>query len=199
MRVGEHVEQSKNREQGRLESPIERQELSGDLLRTLRPSSPASIWKYALRRSITGRYGVAFPYDTELASSLSHPSVRCEWVNSRTRRDFPRRARPRAPPPGRGRRGSSRAWRRWSSSPSRPDETCQTSGRRRLEVASAPARHPLPRTPPPGRRGPRCDRPERPDLHVALGGAQVSAVIRMDPGMAVCSSARRGGWFVRRL
>ncbi len=29
-----------------------------------------------------GSHDVALPYDTELDSSTSQPSVRCEWMNS---------------------------------------------------------------------------------------------------------------------
>jgi hypothetical protein len=38
---------------------------------------------------MSGRNAVAFPYETELLSTISQPSVRCEWVNSQKRRDLP--------------------------------------------------------------------------------------------------------------
>ena len=38
---------------------------------------------------MTGRYGVAVPYETEALSRINQPWVRCECVNSQTSRDFP--------------------------------------------------------------------------------------------------------------
>lgn len=50
--------------------------------RIFRASSLGSIAKYVFSSSITGRYAVALPYDTDAASTSRHPSVRCECVNS---------------------------------------------------------------------------------------------------------------------
>ena len=34
---------------------------------------------------MTGKYGVALPYDTEALSRTRQPCVRCEWITSYTR------------------------------------------------------------------------------------------------------------------
>ena len=52
------------------------------LARIVRASSRSAIWKYVLRRSMTGKYAVAFPYDTEKLSRTNHPWARWEWTNS---------------------------------------------------------------------------------------------------------------------
>src|SRR4029450_7472795 len=70
---------------------------------------------------MSGRNAVAFPYETELLSTVDQPCVRCEWVNSQKRRDLPTPGSPTTattwpcPAPAR-----SRAWRSCSSSGSRP-------------------------------------------------------------------------------
>src|ERR687887_667419 len=43
---------------------------------------------------MTGKYGVALPYDTEALSSTSQPCVRWECTHSYTRRDLPTPASP---------------------------------------------------------------------------------------------------------
>ena len=141
--------------------------------RIARGSSRSWIRQYAFRRSMTGRYGVAFPYETEPLSSTSHPWVRCDRVNSQTSRDFPTPASPTMatawPWPAAAR--SSACASCWSSALA-PDEAGQAAGGAGLE-------------PGPGRHGPGQlvdrrrglepldgDAPERPDLDVALGQPQ---------------------------
>src|SRR5262252_6818896 len=62
--------------------------------RMARGSSRSWIRQYALSSSMTARYGVALPYETNPLSSTSHPCVRCDRENSQTRRDLPKPASP---------------------------------------------------------------------------------------------------------
>src|SRR4029453_4464827 len=90
---------------------------------------------------MSGRNAVAFPYETELLSTVDQPCVRCEWVNSQKRRDLPTPGSPTTattwpcPAPA-----ASRACRRLSTFACRPDEGRRAGGRGRLQPRAHGAR-----------------------------------------------------------
>src|SRR5215475_9516453 len=98
---------------------------------------------------MTGKYGVALPYDTEALSRTNQPWVRCECTTSYTKRDLPTPASPtRAPTWPCPACACARAWCTASSSCCRP-----TKGVRPRTAAACKRR--------------RCGRAD-PDQHVAV-------------------------------
>ena len=77
-----HIEEPQQRREVGLQRPVKREQLARQLLADLARVITCLDLEIGSKRSMSGRYADALPYETELLSTISQPCVRCERVNS---------------------------------------------------------------------------------------------------------------------